>query len=272
VRDVELLHLPHPSQLRRQRSGELVEAGVEHRDLAEPADLRREAGLEAVVDEQDLVERARHVGDARREAAAEAVVSEDDDGRRRAAEVVGELEAEAVMVEEDGVEREVEERGGHGALEVVEAEVEEAERREGEHRVGERAHEAVVAEVELVEADEAAERGGRDAAEAVGVEVQQREVGEEAQLRREEPRDVAVVEVHAGDGDGVGIRRQRRAEYARVVADLRARPVGGEVVGVGEDGLLLPRLQRDVRIPQPPAREPPRRAHFHLSRPRLAAG
>jgi hypothetical protein len=53
-------------------------------------------------------------------------VGEDDDGRRRVAEVVRELEPEAVVVEEDGVERAVEEGWRHGALEVVEAEVEEA--------------------------------------------------------------------------------------------------------------------------------------------------
>jgi hypothetical protein len=51
------------------------------------------------------------------------------------------------VVEEDGVERPVEEGGRHGALEVVEAEIEESERREAEHDVGERADEAVVAEV-----------------------------------------------------------------------------------------------------------------------------
>jgi len=197
-------------------------------------------------------------------------VREDEDGRRRVADVVGELEAEAVVVEEDGVERAVEEAGRHGALEVVEAEVEEAERREVEHDGRERADEAVVAEVELVEEAEAAERGREHAAEAVGVEVEQGEVGEEAELGREEPRDVAVVEVDPGDGERAaaapGGGGERRAVDARVVADVRAGPVGGEVVGVGEDGLLLPRLQRDVRVPQAPAREPPRRVHLHRRR------
>jgi hypothetical protein len=199
-------------------------------------------------------------------------VGEDDDGRRRVAEVVRELEPEAVVVEEDGVERAVEEGWRHGPLEVVEAEVEEAERGEVEDDGRERADEAVVAEVELVEEAEAAERGREDAAEAVGVEVEQREVGEEAELRREEPRDVAVVEVDPGDGELPAAARrggERGAEDAGVVADVRAHPVGGEVLGVGEDGLPLPRLQRDVRVPQPPVREPPPRVRLHLRRPPL---
>jgi hypothetical protein len=101
--------------------------------------------------------------------------------------------------------------------------------------------------------------------------VEQREVGEEAELGREEPRNVAVVEVDAGDGDHARVRRQRRAEDARVVADLQADPVGGEVVRVGEDGLPLPRLQCDVRVPQLPAREPPGRVDLDRRRRPLAA-
>ncbi|TVU21510.1 hypothetical protein EJB05_31150, partial [Eragrostis curvula] len=201
-----------------------------------------------------------------------AAVAMDVPARRAAAAADKQgMMAEAVVVEEDGVERPVEEGGRHRALEVVEAEVEEAKRWQVEDQVGERADEAVVAEVELVEEAEAAERRREDAAEAVGVEVEQREVREEAQLRREEPRNIAVVEVHAGNGHRAGVRRQRPAVHAGVVADVRAHPVGGEVVGVGEDGLDLPRLQRDVRVPQPPARELPRRVHLHRRRPPLAA-
>ncbi|BAS70719.1 Os01g0180050, partial [Oryza sativa Japonica Group] len=222
VRDVELLHLPHPGHRRRQRAGEPVEAHVEHRHLSQHPDLRRQAGAEARVDEQDLVERPGHVAEARREAAAEAVVREDDDGDRRVAEVVREVEAEAVVVEEDGVERPVEQLAGHPALEVVEA-----------------------------EEAEAAEGGREHAAEAVGVEVEQREVGEQAELGGQVPGDVAVVEVDAGDGDLPAIPRQRRAEHAGVVAHVGAHPVGGEVAGVGEDGLPPPRLQRHVRVPHP---------------------
>ncbi|KAF0909790.1 hypothetical protein E2562_000111 [Oryza meyeriana var. granulata] len=159
----------------------------------------------------------------------------------------------------------------HVALEVIEAKVEEPERRQAEHDVGEQTHEAVVAKVELVEEPEAAERGREHAAEAVGVEMEQREIGEQAELRREVPRDVAVVEVHPDDGDHPSVPRQRRAEYAGVVANLGPHPVGGEVLGVGEDGLLLPRLQRHVRIPQPGAQEPLPWVHRHCLRPQPLA-
>jgi hypothetical protein len=270
VRDVELLDAAHPGHLHRQGPDERVEADVEDGELAEHADLRRNAGGEAVVDEEDLVERAGHVPEAGGQAAAEGVVGEHDDGGRGVAEVVGERGAEAVVVEEDGVERAVEELRRDGALEVVEAEVEEAERRQVEHDGGERAHEAVVAEVQLGEEAQPTQRGREQAAEAVGVEVEQREVGEEAELRGEVPGDVAVVEVHPGDRElpGAGLpERDARAEDARVVADPGADPVSGEAPGVGEDGLLLPRLQRDVRVPQPLVREPPGRVHRHRLRP-----
>jgi hypothetical protein len=55
-----------------------------------------------------------------------------------------------------------------------------------------------------------------------------------------------VVEVDPGDGEPAA-GRVGRAEDAVVGADVEAHPVGGEVVGVGEDGRPLPRLQRRVR-------------------------
>jgi hypothetical protein len=94
-----------------------------------------------------------------------------------------------------------------------------------------------------VEEAEAAKRAGEDVAEAVGVEVEQGEVGEEGELRREEARDVAMVEVDLGDHEraaAVGAEGERHAVDIRVVAHPRAYPVGSEV-GVGEDGLLLSR-------------------------------
>lgn len=197
----------------------------------------------------------------------EGVVGEDDDGDRRVADVVRDLEAEAVVVEEDGVQRPVEEAAGHGALELIEPEIEEPEGRHVEHDLREGADEAVVAQIELVEEAEPAERAREQAAEAVGVEVQQREVGEQAELRREVPRDIPVVEVDAGDGEHARVGRQRRAEDARVVADVRAGPVGGEVPRVGEDGVAFPGLQRDVGVPDALAREPPRWIHLNRRRP-----
>jgi hypothetical protein len=95
-----------------------------------------------------------------------------------------------------------------------------------------------------VEEAEAAKRAGEYVAEAVGVEVEQGEVGEEGELRREEARDVAMVEVDLGDREraaAVGAEGERRAVDVRVVAHPRAYLIGGEVVGVGEDGLLLSR-------------------------------
>jgi hypothetical protein len=267
VRDVELLQLPEPRHLLRQRAGDLVEADIEHRELPQASDLGRQAGVQPVVDEQELVEGAGHVGDAGREAAAEGVVREDERGDRRVADVVRDPEAEAVVVEEDGVERAVEERGGNPALELVESQVEEPERGHVEHDVRELADEAVVAEVELVEEAEVAEGSREHAAEAVGAEVEQREVGEEAQLGREVPRDVAVVEVDAGDREDARVGGERRAEDTRVVADVRAGPVGGEVPRVGEDGVALPRLQGYVAVPDAPAREAPGGVHLHRRRP-----
>jgi hypothetical protein len=75
-----------------------------------------------------------------------------------------------------------------------------------------------------------------------------------------------MVEVDLGDGEraaAVGAGGERHTVDARVVVHPRAYPIGGEVVGVGEDGLPLPRLQCDVRVPQALAREPPRRVHLH---------
>lgn len=84
------------------------------------------------------------------------------------------------------------------------------------------------------------------AVEAVGVEVDERDVGEEADVVREETGDAAVVEVDAGDGEDVRVVQRRRAEDAGVVAHEGPAPVGGQVLGVLDDG-VLPRLQRDVR-------------------------
>jgi len=188
-------------------------------------------------------------------------VREDDDGGRGVAEVGRDGAAEAVGVEEDGVERAVEERGRDGALEVVEAEVEVLEGGQGEHDLREGADEAVVAEVELVEEAEAAECVGDDAAEAVGVEMEEGEVGQaEREGGGQEARDVGVVEVDPGDHEraaAVAAPGSRGAEDAVVGADVGAEPVGGEVGRVGEDGGLLPGLERGVGGPELRVRERP---------------
>ncbi|GER40383.1 phenylalanine--tRNA ligase beta subunit [Striga asiatica] len=98
--------------------------------------------------------------------------------------------------------------------------------------------EAVVAEVELVEAGEGGEGLGKFAAEAVGVEVEDGEVEEEAELVGEVAGEVRVVEVEGGDGALAGVVGGGPAEDAGVEARVGAGPRGGEVVGVGEDGVL----------------------------------
>jgi len=224
VSEVELLDAAKAGELVGDGAHELVEAEVEHGEARERGELRRDAGLEPRVHEDDLVERAGHVGDGRREAAAEVVVGEHEHGRRRVADVVGDPEAEAVGVDEDGVERAVEEVAGHGALEVVEAEVEVPEAGQAEHDVGEAADEAVVAEVELVERVQPVERPRHEAAEAVGVEVEHGEVGEPAQRLGEVAREVGVVEVDGGDDGEARVLRRRRAVDAAVGAHVGPRP------------------------------------------------
>ncbi|TVU41776.1 hypothetical protein EJB05_15324, partial [Eragrostis curvula] len=123
VRDVELLQLVQPRHGFRQRALQLVEAEVEHGELAQPAQLLREAGAEAGVEHDELVERAGHPPNTGRDAAAESDVGEHHHRRRRVPEVRRKLEVEVVVVEEDGVELLVENRGGDGAAQVVEAEV-----------------------------------------------------------------------------------------------------------------------------------------------------
>jgi hypothetical protein len=269
VRDVQLLEPAHGSHGLRQRPLELVEAEVQHGEPAEAAELRRDAGAEARVEEDELVERGRHAGHAPRDAAAQAQVGEHEHGGRRVAEALRELEVEEVVVEEDGVERLVEERGRHGPAQAVEAEVDVPEVRQAEDVAREAAGEAVVADVQLVEQPQRGQRVREGAREAVGVEVEQREVGQQAQLLRERPRQVAVVEVEPGHGLRVRVRvavGRRRAVDAEVGAHVGPAPAPRQVPGVLRDRALQ-RLQRHVRLVQP--RVVGRRL---LVRPRLLPG
>jgi hypothetical protein len=245
VRDVELLQAAHPGHGPRKLPLQLVEAEVEHGELAQGAELRREAGAEAGVEDDELVERGGHPGDAGGDAAAQVDVGEHEHRGRRVAEALRQLEVEVVVVEEDGVERLVEERGGHGAAEVVEAEVHVPHAGQAEDVLREPAREAVVAEVELVQQPQLGQRLRQPAGEAVGVEVQQRQVGEEAQLLRERGGQVAVVEVQAGDGQRARVVRRRRAEHAVVAAHVGPAPAARHVLGVVRHRTLQ-RLQRHV--------------------------
>jgi hypothetical protein len=180
---VELLQLGYVGELLGDGADEHVPADVDDGGVDQQAHLQRQAPVELVVEEDDLVQRLNHAADALGDASDEGVVGEDDDGRRGIAEVLGDGPYEAVGVDEDGVEVLVEERRRQLALEVVEPEVEVLERHHLEANVGEDAHEAVVADVELVQQRQPRHALGDDAAEAVGVDVEEGEVCEQAELR-----------------------------------------------------------------------------------------
>jgi hypothetical protein len=243
---VELLQLGYVGELLGDGADEHVPADVDDGGVDQQAHLQRQAPVELVVEEDDLVQRLNHAADALGDASDEGVVGEDDDGRRGIAEVLGDGPYEAVGVDEDGVEVFVEERRRQLALEVVEPEVEVLERHHLEADVGEDAHEAVVADVELVQQRQPRHALGDDAAEAVGVDVEEGEVGEQAELGRQVPRDVGAVEVDPGHDRDLGVVQRLRADDAVVLAHVLADPVGGVALGVGVEG-AAPGLQRDVR-------------------------
>jgi hypothetical protein len=125
---VELLELAAAGELLGQRADEAVAADVDDGGVDEQADLERQAAVEGVVEEDDLVEGVDHLADALGDAADELVVGEDDDGGGGVAEGLRDGSDEAVAVDEDGVVLPVEERGREVALEVVEADAEVLER------------------------------------------------------------------------------------------------------------------------------------------------
>lgn len=65
-----------------------------------------------------------------------------------------------------------------------------------------------------------------------------------------------MVEVDAGDDAEGGVGGGGGAEDAEVGAHIGADPVAGQVLGVGEDGRPLPRLQGNVGLPEPRVGEP----------------
>lgn len=73
------------------------------------------------------------------------------------------------------------------------------------------------------------------------------EVGEETEFIGKVSSDVAMVEVNAGNDDERFVGRKRRTEDIGVAADVGSLPVAGEVLGVGEYG-LLPCLEGDVGV------------------------
>jgi hypothetical protein len=229
-----------------ERSHEQVPGDVHHRGVHEPCQLGRDAPVELVAEQHELVERAGHPPHAARDAPDERVVGEHHHRCRGVPDGLRDGPHEAVAVEEDGVEVLVEEPRRDHAFEVVVPEVEVPEHGDPQHDVGERAHEPVVADVELVEQREAGEALGDDATEAVGVDVEERGVREQPQLGGEVPRDVAAVEVDPRDHRRVRVVQRLRARHAEVGAHVGAAPVAGEVLRVGVDGAAQG-LQRDVR-------------------------
>lgn len=153
-----------------------VEADIKHREIREEADLGRQAAGEIVIQEDDLVERLGHVTNATRNATPEIVVGQHQNRNGRVAEIGRDAKLEPVVVEEKGIQILVEELGGNGAFELVEAEIQVLEGRQGEHYFGEVSDKAVVAEVELMEQLHEPQTARDDAAEAVGVEVEERQV------------------------------------------------------------------------------------------------
>jgi hypothetical protein len=249
VGHVEHLQALHVSDALRQLPGELVVAEVQHPELLELADLRRDAGADAGVEEDELHQRVGHVADARRQAAGELGVGEHDDRRRGVGQALRRQgHVEAVVVGKQCVQVELPPEHGVGQVpvEAVEAQVQVLERRQRGEERREPAGEEVVAGVELVEEAHVLHGRRQRAVEAVGVEVDERDVGQEADVVGEEPGDAAVVEVDSGDGQDVRVVLRRRAEDAGVVAHEGPAPVGGQVLGVLDDG-VLPRLERDVR-------------------------
>jgi hypothetical protein len=92
------------------------------------------------------------------------------------------------------------------------------------------------------------EKGVRHgAAKAVGVEMQEGQVRETGgQVSGEVTGKIGMVEVNAGYDKERRIGGGGGAEDAEVGADIGAEPVGSEVVGVGENGGVLPGLESDV--------------------------
>jgi hypothetical protein len=254
---VELLELGNVGQLLGDGADEHVPADVDDGGVHQQSHLQRQAPVQLVVEEDDLVQRLHHAADALGDTPDEGVVGEDDDGRRGVAEVLRDVPHEPVGVDEDGVEVLVEERRRQLALEVVEPEVEVLERHHLEADVGEDAHEAVVADVELVQQRQPRHALGDDATEAVGVDVEEGEVGEQAELGGKVPGDVGAVEVDPGHHHDLGVVQRLHADDAVVLAHVAADPVGGEALGVGVEG-AFPGLQRDVRAAEARVGEGPR--------------
>lgn len=251
VGQVELLHAPQARVGRRDGAREHVRPGVDHRGLAQQAQLVGDAAAEPVVEEQHLQERVPGARDGRRDRPRELVVGEREVVDRRVPEVVRERARELVVVDEDGLDHRErgEEPRGELAVEAVEPDVDERRVRDRQHLQRERGwRELVVAEVQLVEVLQRLEVG-HGAAEVVGVGVEQGQVREPVhEALHGVGLQAVAVEVDGRDG-AVGDLVRPVAVEALVgagAADVGAGPAAGDVLRVA-DHRLLELLDHQVR-------------------------
>lgn len=80
--------------------------------------------------------------------------------------------------------------------------------------------------------------------------MEESEIAQQTELWRKFSCDIGMVKVDAGDDTQVRVIESRRAENPAVLADAGPDPIAGHVERVREHG-LLPRLESDVRSPEP---------------------
>lgn len=168
----------------------------------------------------------------------EAVVREDDHRHRRVTEVIGDVEDEPVMVDENRIQRLVKQLSRDRPFELVEPQIQEFQARKLQNNLGELSGEPIVAEIQFKEELQLPELVRDSPTEPIRVNMEQCEIHQQAELLREVAGDVAVVEVDSGDGVDLVVVERRSAENSGVVADFGSDPVGGEIHGIGENGLL----------------------------------
>lgn len=134
-------------------------------------------------------------------------------------------------------------------MEAIVPEVEELYFPEAGDGGGERAVEFVVTDIELEEEGEAGEVGN-SVGEVVAVGVEEGKVGElVCETADGGGGEGEAVEIDAGDGAVVGVRKRVAAETL-VVADVFAGPGLGDFVGIAGDG-ALEALDYEVSVVEP---------------------
>lgn len=80
--------------------------------------------------------------------------------------------------------------------------------------------------------------------------MEESEIAQQTKLRRKVTRDISTVKVDPGNNTQVRVVKSRRAEDAVVLANAWPYPISGRVERVRVHD-LLPRLESDVRSPEP---------------------